>query len=134
MGRSLDTVIESLPKKRRERINSRYRELKMEVETLQALRKAAGKAQTDIAAVLKISQPSVSKIEKQADMYLSTLRNYVAAIGGDLDLVVRFPKQPPIRLSGLGEILEDAPATQREHRGAPRRKTGAGRSLAKRPA
>jgi len=55
---------------------------------------------------LRISQPSVSKIEKQTDMYLSTLRNYVEAVGGDLELVVRFPKQEPLHLHGLGEVLQ----------------------------
>jgi len=106
MGRTLNEVVVGLPKKRQDRIAARYHALKDEVEGLKALRKAAGKAQSDIASTLKISQPSVSKIEKQADMYLSTLRNYVEAVGGDLELVVRFPKQEPIHLSGLGEILD----------------------------
>jgi transcriptional regulator with XRE-family HTH domain len=106
MGRTLDAIIGALPKARRDRINTRYHALKGEVETLQALRKAAGKAQTEIASSLHISQPSVSKIEKQADMYLSTLRSYVEAVGGDLELIVRFPQQEPIHLSKLGEILE----------------------------
>ena len=106
MARTLDAVIGALPKDRRDRINARYRVLKNEVESLRALRKATGKAQTDIASSLGISQPSVSKIEKQTDMYLSTLRNYVEAAGGDLELVVRFPKQEPIHLSGLGNVLE----------------------------
>lgn len=82
--------------------------------TLQALRKAAGKAQTDIASTLHISQPSVSKIEKQTDMYLSTLRNYVEAAGGDLELVVRFPAQEPIHLSRLGTALESRPEKSRK--------------------
>lgn len=106
MGRTLDTVIGTLPKARRDRINARYQTLKGEVESLQALRKAAGKAQTEIASSLRISQPSVSKIEKQTDMYLSTLRSYVEAVGGDLELIVRFPEQEPIHLHRLGEILE----------------------------
>ena len=106
MGRTLETVIGTLPKARRDRINARYQTLKGEVETLQALRRAAGKAQTEIASSLHTSQPSVSKIEKQTDMYLSTLRNYVEAVGGDLELIVRFPEQEPVHISGLGEILE----------------------------
>ena len=106
MARTLDAVIGSLPKARRNRIHARYRALKNEVESLRALRKMAGKAQTDIASSLGISQPSVSKIEKQTDMYLSTLRNYVEAAGGDLALIVRFPKQEPIHLSSLGNVLE----------------------------
>lgn len=106
MARTLDSVLDSLPKARRDRIEARYQTLKSEVESLQALRKAVGKAQIEVATTLHISQPSVSKIEKQADMYISTLRNFVTAIGGDLDLVVRFPHQPPIHLNSLGEITE----------------------------
>jgi transcriptional regulator with XRE-family HTH domain len=105
MSRTLNSVIAALPKARRNKIEARYRALKSEVESLQALRKAAGKAQTEIASSLRISQPSVSKIEKQTDMYLSTLRSYVEAVGGDLELVVRFPRQEPVHLHGLGEIL-----------------------------
>jgi transcriptional regulator with XRE-family HTH domain len=105
MGRTLNDVIGKLPKSRQDHIAARYRVLRDEVESLQALRKAAGKAQSEIASTLRISQPSVSKIEKQTDMYLSTLRNYVEAVGGDLELVVRFPKQEPLHLNGLGEVL-----------------------------
>lgn len=116
MGRTLNEIIETLPKAQQDRIAARYRVLKDEVESLQALRKAAGKAQNEIASTLRISQPSVSKIEKQTDMYLSTLRNYVEAVGGDLELVVRFPKQEPLHLRGLGEVLQ----TQKEV-GAPQK-------------
>src|SRR5712691_6476817 len=105
MGRTLSEVIDAIPKRRRERIDARYRELKDEVESLRELRRAAGKAQADIAATLKIKQPSVSKIEKQTDMYLSTLRSYVEAIGGELDLVVRMPSRRAVHLRRLGEAL-----------------------------
>jgi len=105
MGRTLGEMIDALPKQRRARIDARYRKLKDEVEGLGELRKAAGKAQADIAATLKIKQPTVSKIERQADMYLSTLRNYVEAIGGELDLVVRLPSRRAMRLHRLGEVL-----------------------------
>jgi DNA-binding XRE family transcriptional regulator len=84
MGRTVGEMIDALPKHRRERIDARYREIKDEVESLRELRKAAGKAQAEIAATLRIKQPSVSKIEKQTDMYLSTLRSYVEAIGASL--------------------------------------------------
>src|SRR6266851_7540252 len=105
MGRTLSEVIDAIPKRRRERIDARYRALKDEVESLRELRKAAGKAQADVAATLKIKQPSVSKIEKQTDMYLSTLRSYVEAIGGELDLVVRLPSRRAMHLHRLGEVL-----------------------------
>ncbi|MBS7701438.1 MAG: XRE family transcriptional regulator [Chelatococcus sp.] len=49
------------------------------MDGLRELREITGRAQEDIATTLNIKQPSVSKIEKQADMYLSTLRSYVEA-------------------------------------------------------
>jgi predicted XRE-type DNA-binding protein len=104
MGRNLDDVIASLPAARRRRIEARFEELKDEIKGLGELRRAAGKAQAEIAAVLHIRQPSVSKIEKQADMYISTLRNYVEAIGGKLDLVVTLPSRPPLRIESLGDV------------------------------
>lgn len=104
MGRTLDDVIDALPKSRRVRIDRRYRELRDEVESLQQLRRAVGRAQTDIAAALRIKQPSVSKIEKQTDLYLSTLRSYVEALGGKLELVVRLPAHRPLRIRQLGQV------------------------------
>ena len=69
MGRNLNQIIAALPPERQERIDARYQELKQEVDGLRELRQIAGKAQADIATALNIKQPSVSKIEKQADMY-----------------------------------------------------------------
>ncbi|ESX66617.1 XRE family transcriptional regulator [Mesorhizobium sp. LSHC414A00] len=105
MGRKLDDLIAALPEDRRERVDARFEELRGEVESLGDLRRAAGKAQAEIASVLKIKQPSVSKIEKQADMYLSTLKSYVEAIGGQLELVVRLPSRAPLRIERLGDVV-----------------------------
>jgi transcriptional regulator with XRE-family HTH domain len=110
MARTLDQIISELPAERRQRIDQRYRELKQEVESLRELRKIVGKAQAEVAKALKIKQPSVSKIEKQADMYLSTLRDYVEAIGGELELVVRLPDRPAVRLRNLGDVLAERPS------------------------
>jgi transcriptional regulator with XRE-family HTH domain len=79
--------------------------MKQEVEGLGELRRVAGKAQAEIASRLNIKQPSVSKIEKQADIYLSTLKNYVEAIGGKLELIVRLPSHPPLYIEHLGDFV-----------------------------
>ena len=105
MARTLNQVISELSPERRQRIERRYRELKQEVESLRELREIAGKAQADVAIALKIRQPSVSKIEKQADMYLSTLRGYVEAVGGELELVVKLPRRPVLRLHRIGDAV-----------------------------
>jgi transcriptional regulator with XRE-family HTH domain len=111
MGRNLNQIIADLPRERQAKIDARYRELRDEVEGLRELRQVAGKAQADIASALNIKQPSVSKMEKQADMYLSTLRSYVQAIGGELDLVVRLPKRPALRLQHLSDAFKPEPRT-----------------------
>jgi transcriptional regulator with XRE-family HTH domain len=125
MGRTLDQVIAALPPERRARVAARHHELRQEVESLRELRQIAGKAQADIAAALDIKQPSVSKIEKQADMYLSTLRSYVEAIGGELELNVKLPKRPALRLRHLGDVCEPI-AEPASHPARRRRSANAG--------
>jgi len=104
MGRKLDGIIAALPRDQQEQIEARFQAPREKVEGLRELRQIAGKAQEDIATALNIKQPSVSKIEKQTDMYLSTLRSYVEAIGGKLELTVKLPARPAFRLQKLGDI------------------------------
>lgn len=61
-------------------------------------------------APVNIRLASVSKIENQADiyMYLSTLRSYVEAIGGKLELTVKLPARPPVRTESLGDLAQPA--------------------------
>ena len=108
MARSLNEIIAALPADEQAAVEARYQELQQEVEGLRELRQIAGKAQEDIASALNIKQPSVSKIEKQADMYLSTLRSYVEAVGGKLELTVTLPSHPAFHLRSLGDVAMDA--------------------------
>src|SRR5262252_3205512 len=120
MGRPVSQIISALPAQRQRRIEKRCQELKQDIESLRELRQIAGKAQTDIAAALRIKQPSVSKIENQVDMYLSTLRAYVEAIGGELELVVRLRERPLLRLYRLADALGRGPQSlPRRRRSAP---------------
>jgi transcriptional regulator with XRE-family HTH domain len=102
-----------MPAARQAKIAARTQELIAEEMTLRDLRKAQKLTQGQMAAVLKIGQDSVSRIEKRSDLMLSTMRSYVEAMGGSLDLVVRFADRGPVVLSSLGEIGsegEKAPA------------------------
>jgi transcriptional regulator with XRE-family HTH domain len=58
---------------------------------LRELRKARNVTQVEVALAMNIEQASVSKIERRDDMYVSTLREYVKALGGELKLVASFP-------------------------------------------
>jgi DNA-binding XRE family transcriptional regulator len=114
VARYIIDVVGAQPAERQVSIEARHETLCHEVEGLRELRQIAGKAQADIASALNIKQPSVSKIENQADMYLSTLRSYVEAIGGQLELVVKLPKRPALRIHQLGEALAHAPERGRQ--------------------
>jgi len=58
---------------------------------LQELRSARQLSQVQLAKKMKINQSSVSKIENQADMYISTLRHVIKAMGGALEITAIFP-------------------------------------------
>jgi len=58
---------------------------------LQELRKARQVTQVQVAQAMSVEQAAVSKIERREDMYVSTLREYVKALGGELKLVASFP-------------------------------------------
>lgn len=104
MGRRLDDVMAGLPEERQSRIKARAAELHREVEGLKALRQLARRSQEQIAQSLGVKQPSVLKIERQTDLYLSTLRRFVEAAGGKLELRVELPGTGAFTLTGVGEI------------------------------
>lgn len=58
---------------------------------LQALRKSRKVTQVEVAKAMSVEQAAVSKLERRDDMYVSTLREYVKALGGELKLVASFP-------------------------------------------
>lgn len=58
---------------------------------LQELRKARNVTQVEVARAMSVEQASISKLERREDMYVSTLREYVKALGGELKLVASFP-------------------------------------------
>lgn len=106
LGRTLDEVIAAMPADSQARIAARTAQLQAEVEGLKALRKLARRSQEQIAQSLGVTQPAVVKIERQADLYLSTLRRFVEAAGGTLELRVELPGTGPFTLTGVGEIDE----------------------------
>ncbi len=59
---------------------------------LQALRQARALSQQQLARVLHVKQASVSKLERRTDMYIQTLRSYIEAMGGVLEISAKFPE------------------------------------------
>ena len=106
MGRILDEWIASLSPEEQRRVESRAAELIAEEMSLRDLRKAMKRTQVSIAKKLKVRQDGVSKIERRTDMLLSTLRDYVHALGGDLHLVAEFKNRPAVRLTEIAAIAD----------------------------
>ena len=98
-----DEVIASLPPERQARIKARAAALIAEEMALRDLRRARRVTQEQVAEQLGGRQVYVSRFEKRADMKLSTLRDYVRAIGGDLQLMVTFPEGETVRIKEIGE-------------------------------
>ena len=106
MAKSFDELVKrTTTKKTQARAAVRTQELLAEL-LLSEVRQLAGKSQQQVAQVLGIKQPSLSKLEKQSDMQISTLRKIVKALGGELEVLAKFPK-------GIVKIDQFDKATQR---------------------
>jgi len=78
-----------------ERVAEHRRAMEM-VMKLYELRRARGKTQTALAAEIGISQKRVSKIENSGNPEIETLRAYIKALGGELEVRAVFPDQEPV--------------------------------------
>jgi len=70
---------------------------------LNELRQARGLSQKVLAEVLHVQQPAIAKIERRTDMYISTLRSHIEAMGGELEVVARFP-DGSVKISNFSEL------------------------------
>jgi ribosome-binding protein aMBF1 (putative translation factor) len=70
---------------------------------LHELRQARGLSQKMLAEILNVQQPSIAKMEKRTDMYLSTLRSHIEAMGGELDIIARFP-DGVVKISNFNDL------------------------------
>ena len=64
---------------------------------------------------MRIGQEGVSKLEKRSDLLISTLRDYLKAMGGRLSLVVEFPDREPVILSGVADFADPKPVRKHAH-------------------
>jgi transcriptional regulator with XRE-family HTH domain len=92
MAKSFDDLVaRTTTKQTREKGAKRARELLGDL-LLCEVRQRTGQSQQKVADTLGMKQPSLSKLEKQADMQISTLRKIVQALGGELEVLAKFPQ------------------------------------------
>jgi transcriptional regulator with XRE-family HTH domain len=104
MPRNVDAIIRELSPARRKKVEARAAELLAEEMTLRQLRNAHHKTQVELASLLGIGQEAVSRLEQRSDLLLSTLNEYIKAMGGKLELVASFPDRHPVVVTGFSAM------------------------------
>jgi hypothetical protein len=99
MTTSTNEIIANLLPERQAKIQARAA-LIVE-EALQNLRQARELSKLRVAELLDFSQESITQLKDRADLLVSTLQEYIAAIGGELSLVVEFKDRPSIKMTNL---------------------------------
>lgn len=90
MAKSFNTLRDEMSPERQKKIKANAEKL-LEAMKLNELRKTQRLTQEKLAEKLDTKQASLSRLESQSDMYISTLQRYIEAMGGELDLIARFP-------------------------------------------
>ena len=106
--KTLNDKMAELSETRRRNVEARAAELAAEEMSLRDLRRAHRLTQARVGKALKIGQDGVSRLEQRSDLLISTLRNYVEAMGGDLELIARFPDRPAVAVTGLAGMESSA--------------------------
>ena len=101
---SFSELTKDFTPERRQRIAEMKSELLAEMP-LHELRRARALTQGDMAKMLKVNQPAVSKLEQRADIYVSSLRSYIEAVGGKLKIVAEFP-EGEVAITNFSEVGE----------------------------
>jgi DNA-binding XRE family transcriptional regulator len=90
MAHKFEKLEKRMDTKRLERARAMAKDVMAEM-LLAEIRKEAGFTQEDIARVMGIKQPSLSKLESQDDIQISTLQRLIHALGGQLELIAHMP-------------------------------------------
>jgi predicted XRE-type DNA-binding protein len=97
-----DLANRTMSPERRARASARAKVMRLEMH-LADLRRARELSQAEMAEKLGVAQSEVSKVEHRTDMYLSTLRKYIEAAGGTLEIVAHFPDSD-VRIAQFEEM------------------------------
>lgn len=91
MTKSFENLRAGMSGQARAKARTKAGELRAQMP-LHELRQARGLSQTTLAQKLHVQQPAIAKLEKRTDMYISTLRNHIQAMGGNLRIIATFPE------------------------------------------
>lgn len=112
MAKKFSNLLAAMSPESQARVAERTAELLREMP-LHELRQARQLSQEELAATLETSQSSISKLERRVDVYVSTLRRYIQSLGGQLDIIARFP-DGDVRINQFESIGESEAERIRE--------------------
>jgi predicted XRE-type DNA-binding protein len=95
-------LVAKLSPDRRASVDRMSAEMREEMSLTQ-LRTARQLSQAALGELLHVEQPAVAKLEKRTDMYVSTLRRFIEAMGGELEITARFPDHN-VRIKSFGDL------------------------------
>ena len=106
--RPFDELTKDFTPQRRRRVEAMKAKLLADMP-LHELRRARVLTQQDLAETLKVKQPAIAKLEQRADVYVSSLRSYIEAVGGRLKIIAEFPdgEVTITNFSRLGEFEDN---------------------------
>lgn len=104
MAKKFQNLRRKMSPERQAKVQAKTKAL-LDAMPMQQLRRARELSQEQLAQALDVKQGSVSKLERRTDLYISTLRRYIEAMGGDLELRANFP-DGSVAITSLGEIAE----------------------------
>ena len=99
-----EELMAELSPARRTRIKARASKLIAQERSLRDLRQARQLTQQRMAKRLGVKQHNISRLEQRSDMLLSTLRDYVGRMGGELELTARFPDREPVKIQAFADF------------------------------
>ncbi len=104
MAKKFEELRAKMTPEAKERIEAKAQELLAQMP-LNELRQARGLSQKMLSEVLHVQQPAIAKMEKRTDMYISTLRSHIEAMGGQLEVIARVP-DGAVKISNFADLDE----------------------------
>lgn len=126
---TLEEIEARMSPAQRVRVDKLTAKMRAEEMSLAQIRKARAITQSTLAQRLGKSQALVSHIESAGDLFISTLRKQVEALGGELDIRANFPDMPAVSIAGFIGVAERASPQAKTKKKSHRAKAGGAKVL-----
>lgn len=90
MAKPFRELVDNMPQERRAKIDTLTQELLLNIP-LKEVQRARVLTQKQVASTLHLNQKEVAKIEAETDLYFSTFKRFIEAMGGELHMIAHFP-------------------------------------------